>query len=88
MRNAEHTLALVKSFPDSKLNKFSQEEWDTQFHESNVIIHCLGENIYYPVHWGPLSIKCAFGGKEYYQKGRCKYGVSDESLRLRASFLE
>ena len=77
MRNTGHTLALVESFPDSKLNTFSQEEWNTKFHESNVIIHCLGKNIYYPTHWGPLSIKCAFGGKEYYQKDRCKYAVSE-----------
>lgn len=82
MRNTAHTLALVENFPDSKLNKFSQEEWNTQFHESNVIIHCLGKNIYYPTHWGPLSIKCAFGGKEYYQKDRCKYGVSEGNFLL------
>lgn len=82
MRNTEHTLALVESFPDSKLNKFTQEEWNTQFHQSNVIIHCLGKDIYYPTHWGPLSIKCAFGGKEYYQKNRCKYAVSDGNFLL------
>ena len=82
MRNTEHTLALVESFPDSKLNNFSQEEWATQFHESNVIIHCLGKNIYYPTHWGPLSMKCAFGGKEYYQKDRCKYAVSENNFLL------
>lgn len=82
MRNTEHTLALVENFPDSKLNNFSQEEWSTQFHESNVIIHCLGKNIYYPTHWGPLSIKCAFEGKEYYQKNRCKYAVSENNFLL------
>ncbi|HKO79231.1 MAG TPA: hypothetical protein VJU78_02510, partial [Chitinophagaceae bacterium] len=82
MRNAEHTLALVENFPDSKLNKFTREEWDTQFHESNVIIHCLGKNIHYPTHWGPLSIKCAFKGKEYYQKDRCKYAVCEDNFLL------
>ena len=82
MRNIEHSLALVESFPDSKLNKFTQEEWNTQFDESNVIIHCLGKDIYYPTHWGPLSIKCAFGGKEFYHKDRCKYAVSEGNFLL------
>lgn len=82
MRHPGHPLALVQNFPDSKSNDFSEEEWISQFHESNVIIHCLGEDIYYPTHWGPLSIKCAFGGKEYYQKERCKYAVSEGNFLL------
>lgn len=82
MRNAEHGLALVANFPDSKVNDFSREEWSSQFQESNVIIHCFGKDIYYPTHWGPLSIKCAFGGKEYYQRDRCKYAVADGRFLL------
>ncbi|MGZ8541243.1 MAG: helix-turn-helix transcriptional regulator [Chitinophagaceae bacterium] len=82
MRNANHSLFLVKNFPDSGSNEFTREEWVSQFHDSNVIIHCQGKDIYYPTHWGPLSMKCAFGGREYYQKNRCKYGVSDENFLL------
>jgi AraC family transcriptional regulator len=82
MLRANNTLTLVDNFPDSTTNEFTREEWVSQFHEANVIIHCSGRDVYYPTHWGPLSMKCAFGGKEYYQKERCKYGVSDESFLL------
>lgn len=80
MHPSHHSLALVEKFPDARINKFSREEWESQFHDSNVIIHCIGKNIYYPDHWGPLSIKCAFRGNEYYQKGRCKYAVTENKF--------
>lgn len=80
MRSSHHGLALVDSFPDATSNKFSREEWISQFHDSNVIIHCRGKEVYYPAHWGPLSVKCAFGGNEYYQKERCKYAVSENNF--------
>jgi AraC family transcriptional regulator len=82
MTSAIHVLTLVENFPDSGTNEFTREEWVSQFHDANVIIHCHGKDVYYPTHWGPLSMKCAFGGKEYYQKGRCKYGVSEENFLL------
>jgi AraC family transcriptional regulator len=82
MTRTNHTLTLVDNFPDSRTNEFTREEWVSRHHDSNVIIHCLGKDVYYPTHWGPLSMKCAFGGKEFYQKERCKYGVSDESFLL------
>ena len=82
MASTNQTLILVQSFPDSRTNEFSREEWVSQFHDSNVIIHCRGKDIYYPTHWGPLSMKCAFGGKEYYQKGGCKYAVSEDNFLL------
>lgn len=82
MHPSHHSLALVEKFPDARINKFSQEEWESQFHDSNVIIHCVGKNIYYPDHWGPLSVKCAFRGNEYYQKGRCKYAVTENKFLI------
>ena len=82
MRSTNHALALVGNFPDSRSNKFSREEWILQFGDSNVIIHCRGKDVYYPTHWGPLSMKCAFGGNEYYQKQKCKYAVSEENFLL------
>jgi AraC-like DNA-binding protein len=69
-------ISVVERFPDPKSGDFSEQEWNSQFNNSNVIIHCLGNDIYYPNHWGPLSVKCAFGGNEYYLKERVKYAVS------------
>ena len=82
MRTTKQPLSLVDIFPDSNSWEFSREEWKTHFKNSNVIIHCTGRNLYYPTHWGPLSVKCAFGGIEYYQKSRCKYAVSDDNFLL------
>jgi hypothetical protein len=82
MRSSNHPLSLVDIFPDSNSWEFSREEWETQFKNSNVIIHCTGRNLYYPTHWGPLSVKCPFSGIEYYQKSRCKYAVSDDNFLL------
>ena len=82
MRSTIHPLSLIDIFPDANSGDFSREEWISQFSNSNVIIHCHGKNIYYPVHWGPLSVKCAFNGSEYYQKRSCKYAVSDENFLL------
>lgn len=82
MRSTKHALKLVENFPDSRSNKFSREEWLSQFQEANVIIHCRGKDVYYPTHWGPLSVKCAFGGNEYYQKQRCKYAVGENNFLL------
>jgi len=82
MRSMNHPLRLIDAFPDANSGDFSREEWISQFNHSNVIIHCRGKNVYYPVHWGPLSVKCAFSGGEFYQKGSCKYAVSDENFLL------
>ena len=82
MRSTNHPLSLIDIFPDVNSGDFSREEWISRFNNSNVIIHCHGKNIYYPVHWGPLSVKCAFNGSEYYQKRNCKYAVSDQSFLL------
>ncbi len=82
MRSTNHPLSLIDIFPDANSGDFSREEWISKFSNSNVIIHCRGKNIYYPVHWGPLSVKCAFHGSEYYQKRSCKYAVSGENFLL------
>ena len=82
MRSSNHPLSLMDVFPDANSRDFSREEWISQFRNSNVIIHCSGSNLYYPAHWGPLSVKCAFYGNEYYERHMCKYAVSDMNYLL------
>ncbi len=48
----------------------------------NMIIHATGSGIAYPEHLGPLSIKCAFGGRELYETAEQRYAVSDASYLL------
>ena len=82
MRSVTHPLRLMDAFPNANAGNFTREEWLSRFSNANVIIHCQGKNVYYPTHWGPLSVKCAFSGNEYYQKQRCKYAVSDDCFLL------
>jgi AraC-like DNA-binding protein len=79
MRSDNYPLRLVNKFPDSSSHKFDRNEWLTQFQQANVIIHCRGQEIDYPHHWGPLSIKTAFGGREFYSKHPCRYAVTDNN---------
>jgi AraC-like DNA-binding protein len=81
MKNIDNNIALIEKFPDTKeIYFFKKEEWNSQFQQSNVIVHCKGNDVFYTNHWGSLSVKCAFGGNEYYLKNRCKYAVSAEKF--------
>jgi AraC-like DNA-binding protein len=45
----------------------------------NMIIHARARESAWPMHRGPLSIKCAFGGREIYQTREERYPVDDNS---------
>src|SRR5882762_10135461 len=57
---------VIDSFPHPTAYKYNEDLWYKQHGNSLVIINCVASHIEYPEHWTPLSIKCAFGGKEYY----------------------
>jgi AraC-like DNA-binding protein len=80
MKIPENDIAVIKKFPDPKT--FTEQEWNSKFCNANVIIHSFESNFYYPKHWGLLSVKCAFGGNEYYLKERCKYSVCSENFLI------
>lgn len=48
----------------------------------NMIIHARARQSSYPAHRGPLSIKCAFGGRETYRTREEHYAVDDSSYLL------
>lgn len=68
---------LINLFPDFLQKDFDMESYNHQFKLANVIIHATSKNVSYPPHWGPLSIKCAFKGKEFYGLNNCLYAVTD-----------
>lgn len=47
-----------------------------------MIIHAKGSGIVYPEHLGPLSIKCAFGGRETYVSDGRQFVVGDGSYLI------
>ena len=55
------------------------DAYNSQFKTANVIIQANSKEVSYPEHWGPLSIKCAFKGKEFYRVNNCNYAVADEN---------
>ena len=69
---------VINLFPDFLQKGFDMESYNHQFKSANVIIHAKSKNISYPTHWGPLSIKCAFKGKEFYGLNNCVYSITDE----------
>lgn len=70
----------ITDFPPSEGIKYTEELWNSQHGDAFVVINCKASNIYYPEHWTPLSIKCAFNGKEYYKLKSTTYAVSDQNF--------
>ena len=77
-----NTINLMDAFPDFKAPGFNAGLYNKRFRESNVIINASAREVSYAPHWGPLSIKCAFNGNEYYEFNDCRYRVDDTGFLL------
>lgn len=75
-------IQLVDSFPNFRKPGFDIRSYNKMFTKSNIIIHASAKEVAYDPHWGPLSIKCAFNGNEYYEFNRCRYRVDDSGFLL------
>jgi AraC-like DNA-binding protein len=73
---------IIRNFPDWPDDIARIRNWNSQFVNSNVIINANSRAVYYPKHWTVLSIKCAFGGSEYYVTDKMKYRVDDSCFLL------
>src|SRR5664279_1946851 len=73
---------IIDSFPDFKGRGFCMETYNRQFHDSNIIIHANACRVHYPEHWGPLSVKCVFSGKEYYRANNCNLAVDGKKYLI------
>ncbi|HEY3251490.1 MAG TPA: AraC family transcriptional regulator [Ignavibacteria bacterium] len=73
---------IIKRFPDISKPGFSWEKWNSQFFTNNVILNGHYSNISYPTHWTTFSIKCAFGGTEFYKTSKVKYGVDNKTYLI------
>ena len=77
--NSQQNYCVIKSFPDFNKRGFDMDTYNSQFKTANIIIQAYSKEVSYPEHWGPLSIKCAFKGKEFYKVNNCNYAVADEN---------
>ena len=75
-------LLIINNFPDWNTPGFSVDNWHSQYLKSNVIFNARTSSAYYPSHWGPLSVKCAFNGNEFYSAGNCRYRVNSGNYLL------
>lgn len=71
---------LIDKFPDFHAPGFDMVRFNEQFHNSNMIIHAQSADVEYALHWGPLSVKCAFNGEENYESGNGRYVVDRETF--------
>jgi hypothetical protein len=73
----EENIHIMTEFPDFNAVGFNMEAYNRRFREGNVIIHASSADVAYPSHWGCLSLKCAFRGREYYEANNTAYAVDD-----------
>jgi AraC-like DNA-binding protein len=74
-----HDIYLINRFPDFNAPGFDLQRYYSIFLEHNVIINAESSEVEYGDHWSPLSVKCAFRGKEFYQTSKATVAVDDTS---------
>lgn len=65
--HSHEEIFVIRSFPDFSVPGFDMDRYNNVFLENNVIINARSSNVRYDEHWGPLSLKFAFGGSEHYR---------------------
>jgi AraC family transcriptional regulator len=74
---SKRSYEIITSFPNFNNRGFNIEDYNKKFLASNVIIYDKTNEINYPEHWGPLSLKCAFNGDEFFKVNQCEFAVND-----------
>jgi AraC family transcriptional regulator len=73
---------IITSFPDFNCSGFNLEEYNRKFVLSNVVIHDETKSVHYPEHWGPLSLKCAFNGNEYFRVNGGEVAINNKNYLI------
>lgn len=71
-------ILVMSEFPDFNEPGFDIDLYNKRFHNSNVVIRASARSVEYPLHWGPLSVKCSFNGEEHYETRNSHYAVDDD----------
>src|ERR1044071_7125355 len=69
---------LMDEFPDFNEPGFDIDLYNERFYNSNVVIRASAREVQYPLHWGPLSVKCSLNGEEHYRSGDSHYAVDED----------
>lgn len=48
----------------------------------NMVVNAISDDLYFPEHNGPLSIKCSFGGSQQYRTSEACFEVSDRTYLI------
>lgn len=75
-------LKFVTSFPDPQEKIYNQENWELDHSNALVVINCQANNIYYPLHWTPLSLKTVISGQEHYIIEGRRYTVDQNNFLI------
>jgi AraC family transcriptional regulator len=76
------SIGYMNVFPDVKQAGFDFDKYNQRFHDANIIIDGRTKSMAYDPHWGPLSIKAARGGSEFYKSGDALYRVDDSCILI------
>jgi AraC family transcriptional regulator len=82
MNNIHKTVSFITDFPDFSAPGFDMDAYNNFFRTTNSIINASASDIAYKEHWGCLSVKCAFGGNEFYKSQRRVYSVNDQNFLI------
>lgn len=82
MLRPPYDIYLINQFPDFNAPGFDLDRYYSLFLEKNVIINAISSDVEYGDHWSPLSIKCAFRGKEFYHERHRTVAVDDSSFLI------
>src|SRR5689334_2499177 len=75
-------IGYMNYFPDISGPQFDMESYNRRFHDANIIINASVKSAAFEPHWGPLSIKLASGGSEFYKSGDALYRVDDDCFLI------
>lgn len=76
------SICIINSFPSPTAADYTENLWYRQHHNDIVIINAFVKKIWFPAHWSPLSVKCAFGGQEYYHFGKATLAAGDKNFLI------
>lgn len=75
-------VSLINTFPDFTAPGFDMERYNSFFKTTNSVINATAADVAYKEHWGCLSIKCAFGGNEFYQIQKRVHAVNETNFLI------
>jgi AraC family transcriptional regulator len=76
------SVKIIDVFPDPQGVRYDENRWYQQHDQAIVMLNCRAKNIYYPKHWTPLSVKCAFHGTERYHFDKKTIGVCSKNFLI------